>query len=99
MKPDKKPAQDATVATADAPPRFAVPADVLAAAAQCRRQHACVKGDGRCLCKVEYRISDKYLFVKPSLDAPRCPYLIDFGFTSHVCGCPVRNELHRKHDV
>lgn len=65
---------------------------------QCRENFPCLQKPDCCRCVVEACISSRYLFVKPQ-GTTVCPYLVEFGFTSHVCGCPVRNELYRKYSV
>ena len=75
---------------------YAVAEEIRLAASKCWADFACLNGNGHCVCPVERVISERYVFVKPK-NCIECPYRIPFGSASHVCACPVRNELHRRY--
>ena len=64
---------------------------------ECDKDMACLKGqEGFPLCQVEKPIAD-LLFVtaKP---LPSCRHMRFFGNGAY-CTCPVRKELHKRHEV
>lgn len=74
---------------------FDHPREVTTNAKECQHPMVCLsKGPSVC-CPVVSRISDDFVFVKAESTLV-CPYRTRFGFSSHVCGCPVRNELFHR---
>lgn len=76
--------------------KLEVSADTKAAATKCWANFACLSGGRQPMCEVKQWLSNKYAFVNAGPPAP-CPYSVPFGMVSRVCGCPVRNELYRRH--
>jgi hypothetical protein len=60
-------------------------------ATNCPRNFACF--DGEPLCQVDH---GTLFFVVPPAKIPYCPYIMAFG-DGHVCHCPVRREIFRRH--
>jgi hypothetical protein len=58
----------------------------------CNKNFACLNGSHPC-CSVERSCGHQALFIKGS-DCD-CLYKISFGFSSSICTCPVRKEIHR----
>jgi len=72
--------------------------EVIKAADKCWCGHACVTNgkDGSPVCRVERELTENMLFVKPKRNIA-CPYCMCFGLTAHLCTCPVRREMYKRH--
>ena len=79
--------------------KYEISEKVCRQATLCIKDQSCIKGEKECLCKVEHFISDRYLFVRRNGSSGTCPYHVSFGFSSSVCGCPVRNALYQRYGV
>lgn len=66
-------------------------------AANCPHNHICLENPDAVLCKIDYCVNEKVLFVKPQ-DESFCPYKNHFGH-SHFCTCPVRLHLYLEKKV
>lgn len=68
-------------------------------ASKCWREHACLDGNSdKPLCEVERCVCNRSLFIRCKTGV-NCPYRISFGFSSHVCTCPVRHALYTSQGV
>lgn len=94
---EDKDKSQASVEAADG--KYELPEKICRQASLCTNSRACLSGDKECLCKVEHLISDRYLFVRRNGSSSSCPYHVSFGFSSSVCGCPVRNALYQRYGV
>ena len=70
----------------------------IKAALDCRHRLACLSNGDRPACEVERCVGGRFLFVN-AREESACPYRVSFGLSSHVCICPVRNELYHGHDA
>ncbi len=71
--------------------------EILKKTDRCRKNFACLSGEGTELCKVELCVEDKIHFIK-CMDRKPCGYRIPFGY-SYVCICPVRKELFNLYKI
>ena len=64
---------------------------------ECDRELGCLNGqDGYPLCRVEKQITDLlFITAKP---LPSCRHMRFFGQGAY-CTCPVRRELHKRHNL
>jgi len=70
-------------------------ADTLKSLApKCQRDHVCLENSDAVLCKIDYCINEKVLFVKTNNES-YCPYRNDFGH-SYFCTCPVRMKIYQE---
>ena len=79
-------------------PPYHVSEEALKKTDKCPNSFSCLNSMPPSPCQVGRALSDSFLFVKTK-GAAACPYCIDFGFSSHVCSCPVRNEIFRSYGV
>lgn len=61
---------------------------------KCWRGFICLSGEESGICVVQYSVSD-LLFVERTREG-YCPYDVGFGY-SHICSCPVRQELYERY--
>lgn len=70
---------------------------IIDKAHKCKRDHACLNGADKPLCRMEEVIGNSIFFVcveKPG----SCTFQTSFGL-SYMCSCPVRQEVYRKYNV
>lgn len=79
-------------------PRVDVSDKAKQSTTKCTKDFACLKGNRDFLCPVERYVGKKILFVK-CLTQDYCSYQRDFGFTGHMCSCPVRQEIYEKYQM
>jgi len=77
---------------------YEIEEEVVRRAYLCPRDHVCLTGKDGLYCKVTDLMkgsSDEAILVDCRKGIV-CPYLKAFGKT-HVCGCPVRREIHKRY--
>lgn len=62
----------------------------------CKWDFSCICQECPDMCKAQFSLSDKVLFVQPASCRKDCVYLISFGFR-YICACPTRNEIYQKY--
>jgi hypothetical protein len=64
---------------------------------KCRKNFSCLSG-GTPLCSVELCIENNIHFIK-CVSNESCSYKVPFGYSSHVCICPVRKEIYNNYKI
>jgi hypothetical protein len=67
------------------------------AGAECNRAHACLSGDGDCLCQVEQFLDDTILSIAPPPDM-KCTHKMRYR-DAFLCTCPVRKEIYKRYKI
>jgi len=87
---------------------FDVSTEILGRTTNCHRDFGCLDNGAcqrddherdKCVkhCEIDRYVSDDLLFIKPEKGAT-CSYMLSYGY-SHLCRCPVRAELFKKHKI
>lgn len=69
--------------------------DAIEQTTRCDKDFACLESSEHPLCKSQYCVDCKVLFIYPPTDS-NCAYPVTFG-SGDVCTCPVRKEIYRKY--
>ena len=69
--------------------------DIIAKAAECQKQHACLKAAGFDLCKCQYISLGKFGCLEEVCNG-QCVYCLTLD-DENICGCPVRIEIFNKY--
>ncbi len=76
---------------------FKLSNEIILKAYKCRENLSCLTGDTSCLCEVEKSIHEGLLSIKPP-ENKACVYKILYGYSSHYCMCPVRQEIYKHYN-
>ena len=63
----------------------------------CKKDFACLNGNGSNLCAVEHCVDGKVHFIR-CIDQSSCSYRSSFG-NGFYCDCPIRKELYNKYGI
>jgi hypothetical protein len=77
--------------------KVTIDSEIVGRAEKCKKEQQCLENGKRQVCPPEYQIPKNGLFIK-RLSMDSCPYMIAFG-NSHVCNCPVREELYSRYSI
>ena len=71
--------------------------DIIKKATNCTKKFTCLSAYRKDLCKIESHPSESVFFIE-HLNDETCKYSYSFGY-SHVCTCPVRQEIYRRYKI
>ena len=72
--------------------------EIITKTTRCRNNFKCLTDGGFDLCPIDGQIMEGYCFIRMVNHTNNCNYHISFGDT-HICSCPVRNELYKHFKV
>jgi len=71
--------------------------DTLKKTTKCNKDFACLSSKTCDVCKVTHSLGPEVKFIDCK-EQRVCPYCLPFG-DGFMCTCPVRLELHNKHEI